>query len=233
MHKRSIALLLCGLAATLAAGCTVTLVAPYNAQLAAQASAMQADVSSWDFTMRDRAGTVAADPRNSEVMATLNGWRGEADAMLTLAISDDPQTVHCSAIARATYAAMAGMIPANLRAPESASAAGAASSSGCEAALVADLQSGISDIAAALKWCRVPWVPDAYFAGPADAAPPAAPDADAQTKLTKSCLAEFKAPRTAAGGAPGLGHGRAVSHLLTTLQAIVYVESRKQAAASQ
>ena len=57
---------------------------------------MQAEVASWDLTMRAGAGTVADDPRNPDVNATLNKWRGEADAMLTLAVSNDPNAINCN-----------------------------------------------------------------------------------------------------------------------------------------
>ena len=77
----------------LATACTAQLVAPYNADLQQRASSMQAEVASWDLAMRHGAGTIADDPRNPDVIAQLNKWRGDADAMLTLAISSDPQTV--------------------------------------------------------------------------------------------------------------------------------------------
>lgn len=230
-------LFLAAIAFATASACTTQLVAPYDSQLAEQASSMQAEVSSWDLTMREGAGTVTDDPRNPGVAALLNKWRGEADAMLTLAVSNDPHTVSCNRAAQAVYAGMESMIPANLRPAAQASANPGAPSS-CEAGLVADLGSGIDDVAKALKWCRMNWVPDSYFAGLGTNVagvppPPAAPSRDDQDKLTKSCLAEFKAPDQGSGGSAGMQHGRAVSHLLTTLQAIVYVENRKKAAASQ
>jgi hypothetical protein len=223
----------------LPSACTVQLVAPYNSDLQQKASSMQAEVAAWDLAMRGSAGSVAAAPRNPDVIATINKWRGEADAMLTLAESNDPNMVSCSDAVKSTYAAIESGIPANLRTAAQASApatqANAATPSGCEAGLVADLGTGIDDIEKALKYCKVSWVQDAYFTALSQnrataPSPPKAPtDAD-QTKLTKSCLAEFNAASQLPAAAAGARHGRAVSTLLTTLQAIVYVENRKKAA---
>ena len=224
----------------LPSACTVQLVAPYDSDLQQKASSMQAEVAAWDLAMRGSAGTVAADPRNPDVTATINKWRGEADAMLTLAESNDPNMVSCSDAVKSTYAAIESGIPANLRAAAAqasaaATQANAATPSGCEAGLVADLGTGIDDIEKALKYCKVSWVQDAYFTALSQnrataPSPPKAPtDAD-QTKLTKSCLAEFNAASQLPAAAAGARHGRAVSTLLTTLQAIVYVENRKKAA---
>jgi hypothetical protein len=84
-----------GIATGLITTCTVQLLAPYNAELAQKASSMQSEVAAWDLTMHNGAGTIGEDPRNPSVSATLNKWRGEADAMLTLAISNDPGVVNC------------------------------------------------------------------------------------------------------------------------------------------
>jgi hypothetical protein len=46
----------------------------------------------WDLTMRRGAGMIADDPRHPDVAATIDKRRGEADAMLTLAVSTDPGT---------------------------------------------------------------------------------------------------------------------------------------------
>jgi hypothetical protein len=42
--------------------------------------------------MRRGAGTIADDRHHPDVAATLDKWHGEAHAMLTLAISNDPGT---------------------------------------------------------------------------------------------------------------------------------------------
>ena len=239
MSKQIGRLALMAVAVMILAGCTAQLVASYNSQLAQQASSMQAEVSSWDLTMRQGAGTITDDPRNPDVAAMLNKWRGEADAMLTLAVSSDPHSVNCDKAAQAVYTGMESLIPASMRASaQPVSASNSVSSSSCEARLVADLNSGIDDVESALKWCTVSWVPGDYFASLSQKTatappPPAAPSKDDQDRLTKSCLAEFKAPQQASENSTGTQHGRAVSHLLTTLQAIVYVENRKQAATSQ
>jgi hypothetical protein len=81
---------------------------------------------------------------------------------------------------------------------------------------VADISTGIDDIERALKYCRLDWVPDAYFADLGQnrsvaPKPPAAPTAATQGTLKKHCVAEFTAasnmPVDAAGAtrASGLG----------------------------
>lgn len=156
--------------------------------------------------------------------------------MLTLAISNDPGTIHCAQAAQAAYSAIESRIPDAMRAAAQASAtagapAGNPAVAGCETTLVADLASGLDDIEKALKYCRADWIPDDFFLNPSGIAQarPAGPD-DARDALVKSCRAEFKSPSTAADPASPSGHGRAVSHLITTLQAIVYIENRKKAA---
>jgi len=219
-----------------AAACAVQLVAPYNSELAQRASSMQAEVAAWDLTMRGGAGTIADDPRNSEVVAIINKWHGEADAMLTLAVSNDPGKVNCSEAAKAVFAAIDSRLPADLRAAATAGNANAgAGPLGCEVELVASVETGIDDIQKGLKYCRLDWLDDAYFAGltqnrAAAAKSPAAPTPAKQDALTRSCFAEFKVAPGAPANAAGAQHGRAVSALLTTLQAIVYVENRKKAA---
>jgi hypothetical protein len=224
--------------AVLAAACTVQLVAPYNAELQQKASSMQAEVAAWDLTMRRQAGTVAADPRHPDVAGTIAHWRGEADAMLTLAASNDPGNANCSAAVKAVIGAIESGVPPNLRAAVATSAEAESNnsttaSSGCETALVAEIGTDLGNIEKAVKHCQMQWVPDAYFtalaANGAPPSPPGAPDADAQRKLENSCLAEFKVVPGAPENTLEARHGRAVSALLTTLQSIVYVETRKKA----
>jgi hypothetical protein len=219
--------------------CTVQLVSPYNAELALRASSMQSEVAAWDLTMHSGAGTFSDDPRNPSVSATLNKWRGEADAMLTLAISNDPGVINCSEAMRVASGAIETSIPAGLRTPAQSagtSGASAVTPSGCEAELVADVSTDIDDIERALKYCRLDWVPDAYFGDLGQnrsvaPKPPAAPTAEIQDTLKKHCVAEFTVASNMPVDAAGARHGRAVSTLLTTLQAIVYIETRKKAAA--
>ena len=94
----------------------VQLVSPYNADLQQKASTMQAEVGAWDLGMRTAAGTLAADPRYPDVVAKLDGWRGEADAMLTLAVSSDPGVVKCSAALKAVHEAIVNALPPDVRA---------------------------------------------------------------------------------------------------------------------
>jgi hypothetical protein len=224
-----------------ATACTVQLVAPYNSELEQKASSMEAEVSSWDLAMREGAGRIDDDPRNPDNVKMLNKWRGEADAMLTLIVSSDPGIVNCSEVAQKVYTALQDQLPEQVRAngqlTANASAQTSVPRSGCETAVVADINSGIDDAAEKLKYCKLDWVTDDYFQGMSRhaasiTAPAAATSTDAQEKLNRSCLAEFK--ETPPGeSSPGTRHGRAVSHLLTTLQVIVYVENRKKAAASK
>jgi hypothetical protein len=236
MRTHPTILILATLAAT---ACTPQLVAPYNSDLMQKASSMQAEVATWDLTMRGGSGTIADDPRHPDVAAALNKWRGEADAMLTLAVSNDPHEVDCSNAAKAIYRLIEPSIPAALRvAPPTATAGNAntTSPSGCEAVLVDGIHTGIDDIEKALQFCRADWVSDIYFTDLSQnrstaPKPPLGPTQAKQDALNRSCLAEFKvAPQTPAGAAEAQ-HGRAVSALLTTLQAIVYIENRKKAAA--
>jgi hypothetical protein len=225
-------------AATIISSCAVQLVAPYDAELQRRASSMQADVAAWDLTMRGAAGTIAADPRNPDVVAMINKWRGEADAMLTLAVSNDPNVVSCSEAVKAVDRSIESAIPLSLRAPTQSSAPAQASPLallGCEATLVADVETGIDDVEKGLKYCKVPWIEDAYFTRLAEnrttaPAPPKAPTIPDQSKLTSSCLFEFEANPQMPAKAAGARHGRAVSNLLETLAVIVYIENRKKAA---
>jgi hypothetical protein len=218
--------------------CTPQLVAPYNPDLQQKASAMQAEVGAWDLTMRAAAGTVAADPRNPDVAATLNRWQGEADAMLTLAVSNDPGQVRCSEAVNAVQAAIIGALPADVRAAAQANAqsAGAGSTAGgCESVLVASLGEEIGTIRQVLEaGCKLRWIDDSWFAtqGRDTAArPPAAPKRGDQDAVARSCGFEFS-PSGQATGAATAAHGTAVSRLLMLLQEIVYIETRKKASAA-
>ena len=102
-------------AAMAAAACTVQLVAPYNSELLQKATSMQEEVVAWDAKMRRGAGTVADDPRHPEVAATIDKWRGEADAMLTLAASNDPGIANCSETVKTVFGAIQSSVPADLR----------------------------------------------------------------------------------------------------------------------
>jgi hypothetical protein len=219
----------------LAAACTAQFVAPYNADLQQKASSMQAEVASWDLTMRHGAGTVADDPRNPDVIATLNHWRGEADAMLTLAISNDPKAVDCNPAAESVRGLIESNIPADLR-TNIFSAKNTGTTTGCEATLVAGIDGNIDSIELALRRCRADWVPDTYFMALSQngtsAPKPTATTEAKQDSLTRSCESEFKPTPGAPANAAEARHGRAVSALLTTLQVIVYVENRKKAAAT-
>lgn len=222
---------------SLVMACTAQFVAPYSSDLQQKASSMQAEVSSWDLTMRGTAGTIAADPRHPDVTAMLNKWRGEADAMLTLAVSNDPNAVNCSDAAKAVFGLIEPSLPPSLRSPSPPSNPNTTSSLGCQAVLVSGIQGNIDAIQRGLKFCQADWIPDSYFAALAQnrtaaAKPPAAPTMARQDALNRSCFAEFKPAVQTPSNAADAQHGRAVSALLTTLQVIVYVENRKKAAAS-
>jgi len=225
----------------LAAACTVQLVAPYNSELQQQASALQAQVGTWDLTMRAAEATINADPRNPEVVATLNAWRGDADAMRTLALASDTGLVPCATAMKDAANAINAAIPASLRpavpAQGTATTPAGGSPNGCEAEIVASLSAKIDKLAGVLKYCQVPWVPDSYFAALAQTKgaapnPPAAPSPAQQASLKAACGLLFDpVPQTPANAA-NAGHGIAASDLLTTLQVIVFIETRKKAAAT-
>ena len=219
--------------------CAVQLVSPYNADLQQKASTMQAEVGAWDLGMRTAAGTLAADPRYPDVVAKLDRWHGEADAMLTLAVSSDPGVVKCSAALKAVHEAIVNALPPDVRAAVPANAAGARGSAmGCGSALASTLGEQIEEIRkVVLLACKLNWIDDAYFAALAQnrataPKPATAPPKADQDAVTASCQFEFSASSQAPTGAAGAGHGPAVSRLLRSLQAIVYIETRKKAAAA-
>jgi hypothetical protein len=232
-HSIGLLIALCG---PIISSCALQLVAPYNADIGQKASAMQAEVSAWELTMRQGAGTVADDPRYPDVSNTLNRWRGEAEAMLTVAVSGDPGNVNCSEAAKAVFAAFKDLVPPELLSQQKVGGtppSEALGSKGCESALVADLGAAIEKFSEHVKWCQIEWIPDSYFQNKnIDATKVPAPSSpEAARGLYNRCFAEFKAPEEDSNVVSR--HGRAVSHALTTLQAIVYLENRKKAAASK
>jgi hypothetical protein len=209
--------------------CAPQLVAPYNSDLQQKASAMQAEVGSWDLAMRSAAGTAAADPRYPDVSASLDKWRGDADAMLTLAISDDPGVLKCGTAVQAVHQAILDALPADVRADLQANAPAAnsgASAAGCEATLVAALPDEIEEIRAILTaGCKLSWVSDGWFSNfaqnrAAASKPPAPPRAADQGAVTNGCRFQFEPSTQTPPNAGGAGHGIAVSRLLRTLQEI-------------
>lgn len=237
--------LLAAAAPVAVAACTIQLVAPYNPDLAQRASSLQAEVAAWDLTMRKNAGTISADPRQADIQSTLNKWRGEQEAMLTLAISSDPGTIACNKAVDAILSAVESHIPASLGAAAPAPAGDDdATSTGCETVLVNEISAEIDRLddpshgdAGILKYCRWSWIADADFPGAAMSKPGATADHMAGTPqaregVSQSCAAEFEVAQGLPKHSAEFGHGRAVSRLLRTLQAITYVESRKKAVAS-
>ena len=213
--------------------CPIQLVAPYNSDLQQHASTLQAEVATWDLSMRKAAGTVRADPRYPDLAATLDKWRGEADAMLTQAVANDAGIVHCGKAVDAVRGLIQGALPADLRAATDAGKP--APTGGCMVQLVAEIPKGIDAIESSVAFCKVERVKDDYFAAVATNSatapkPGAAPNQAAQTALTRQCQSEFRPSSSPVPNAADAGHGRAVSHLLRTLQAIVYVENRKKPA---
>ena len=76
-------------------GCQVQWVSPYSAELQKKATDMLADVVAWEGHMRGAAGTVAADPRNPDVQAKLEAWRGNIEAMSAIELGIDPGATVC------------------------------------------------------------------------------------------------------------------------------------------
>ncbi len=219
-------------------GCATKLVAPYNAELLQKASAMQAEVAAWDLNMRNGVGTISDDPRHPDVSATISKWHGEAEAMLTLAVSNTSGLSNCGEAVKQVSQEIENHLPPEISASFQQATNDRTKSPavpGCEAALVAELSTGINDIEKVLKYCKVTWIQDAFFANLQQnrgiaADPTAAPDTTTQEKLIKSCGSEFRANPSLPPTSAGAQHGRAVSSLLTTLQSIVYIENRKNAA---
>lgn len=214
------------------AACTPQLVAPYNSDLQQRASTLQSEIGAWDLATAKGAGTVLADPRHPDIIAALSKWRGDAGAMLTLAISNDVAFVNCGEAVQPVRSLIEGALPESLK--DTAKAARPAPKGGCEVQLVAGLMDGIDAIETALQYCHLDWVDDSYFADltrnrTTSTKPAAAPTPDRQRTVAGACGSEFRHVAGVPAHAAEYGHGRAVSKLLTTVQAIVYIETRKKA----
>ena len=199
----------------LLSGCQQHFVSPYSADLQKRATDMLADVTTWEGTMRNAAGTPAADPRNPDVVAKLQTWNGDIEAMAAVEVSIDPGSTVCDKL----LGAIGGLVQKEMgSATTTATAAGSATGSAPVAAKCETLPDIFSRMKTQVsermprvlvQQCQLSWLPDAYFAAivqnratagapvaakaqPAAAAQPGTPT-PAQANLAKlRCAALFE-----------------------------------------
>lgn len=151
----------------LLAGCQAQFVSPYSADLQKRATDMLSDVITWEGTMRVAAGTPAADPRNPDVVAKLQTWKGDIEAMATIELGIDPGSSVCNKFL--------GTISASVQkelAPATAAAGGSSASApltiSCESLpdifnrMNTQVNVRIPQVLA--QQCQLPWLSDAYLA---------------------------------------------------------------------
>ena len=237
------------LAIPLLAACQVQWVSPYSADLQTKATAMLSDVVAWEAHMRSVAGTAAADPRNPDVQAKLETWRGNIEAMSEIELSIDPGSTACDSF----LAKLDGTITDRLRKalPTTPAAAGSGIKpiTHCETLpdIFTAMMQQVSDstdtpprpavIPLVLdQQCKLPWLSDDYFAtlsearatagasSPARPTPASAqatkPTRDQQSIAIRRCRALFIPP-------PGQVHGNLVHPLVVDLDAVIYREGRQ------
>jgi hypothetical protein len=228
------------------AGCHVQWVSPYNADLQKKATDMLSDVVAWEGHMRDAAGTAAADPRHPDVQAKLQSWQGTIEAMSEIEIGIDPEATGCdrflAAISGLTLIQLKKVLPTTPAAGSSAMQP----LTHCETLpgiFTRMIQQVNGDTAAAPgipfildQQCKLPWLPDEYFASlqegraTAGASSPARPSAvsakagkpsvQEEAEATNRCRSLFVPP-------PGSVHGNLVDSLVIDLDAIIYREGRE------
>jgi len=215
-------------------------VSPYSADLQKKATDMLSDVVSWEAHMRSVAGTAGADPRNPEVQAKLESWRGDIEAMSEIELSIDPGSTACDKF----LATIGGAISPELKktlptAPDAASSGGQAFTH-CET-LPQIFTRMMKQVSATIplvldEQCKLPWLSDDYFAAlqegratsgassparpPLSSAEAGKPSGDQAAMAVTRCGALFEAP-------PGTVHGPLVDPLVTDLDAIIYREGRQ------
>jgi hypothetical protein len=223
-------------------GCQQQFVSPYSADLQKRATDMLADVSTWEGAMRNAAGTAAADPRNPDVVAKLQSWNGDIEAMATIEVGIDPGSTVCDKFLGEISSAVQSALG-----PTATSASGSAPiAAHCET--LPDIFSRMKtqvgermprDLA---QQCQVPWLSDAYFAAMAQnrattgapaaakpqpaatAAQPGTPTAAQASLATERCAALFDTGTSAGGNTL---HGALAGPLVTELAAIIYREGRE------
>ncbi|HEY1930945.1 MAG TPA: hypothetical protein VGG99_02950 [Acetobacteraceae bacterium] len=193
--------------------------------------------------MRNAAGTAAADPRNPDVVAKLQTWNGDIEAMATIEVSIDPGSTACDKFLGEISTAVQSALG-----PTATSASGSAPiAAHCETLpdIFSRMKTQVSERMPRdlVQQCQVPWLSDAYFAAmaqnrattgaPAPAKPqpaaaaaaqPGTPTA-AQASLAKQRCAALFDTSTSAGG--NTLHGDLVGPLVTELAAIIYREGRE------
>lgn len=228
------------------AGCHVQWISPYSADLQKKASDMLSEVVAWEGHMRSVAGTAAADPRNPEVQAKLQSWRGEIEAMAQIELGIDPGAAACDKFLDSISGGVSGtlktMLPTGLAAASSATKPVAH----CETLpniftkmhqqVTGDTPQSHGMPFILDQTCRLPWLPDGYFAAlneakattgapsparPVQAAAKArAPTPAEQAAVSASCRSLFEPPDEAA-------HGNLLTPLIIDLDSIIYREGRQ------
>lgn len=236
--------------------CQVQWVSPYSADLQKKATDMLSDVVAWDAHMRVVAGTAAADPRNPDVEAKLETWRGDIEAMSEIELSIDPGSAACDKF----LSTISGLTANTLRQTfSSAPALSGGSGDGltapkvpthCETLpqiftrmmkQVAGSETGSGPVTAGIpvelaEQCKLPWLSDEYFdtlrEGRATAgaqSPARAPAAGAKAGTPAPGQADTVKAGCRSLFEPPAGsvHGNAVASLVTDLDAIIYREGRE------
>jgi len=222
-----------------APSCSTQLVAPYSADLQMRATNMLAEVSAWEAEMGAAAGTVDADPRNPAVIGQLAKWEGEVEAMAAIEAGIDPGSASCDQVVAALTGAFTKQWPklGQSASPSSGSSASKPPSLQCESlpGIFASMDKQLKmNIPEALdQQCKLPWVPDSFFAGQASPSqsttpkPPGNPVAQAAalTLARQRCAALFT-PESAGVGQV-VAHGDLLDSLITDLAAVIYREERQ------
>jgi hypothetical protein len=245
--SRAVSTALCAI--LLLAGCRAQWVSPYNADLQRRATDMLSDVVAWEAHMRSVAGTAAADPRNPDVQARLETWRGHIEAMSEIEIGIDPGATACDAVLARISGTLSDTLKKALPTAPAAASSATKPITYCETlpGIFTRMMQQVSDstdtpprpavIPLVLdQQCKLPWLSEDYFASlgegraiagassparPASAsAKPASPTKEQQSLAIRNCRALFVSP-------PGQVHGNLVHSLVVDLDAVIYREGRQ------
>lgn len=236
----------------MATACQVQWVAPYSAELQKRATDMLAQVVAWEDHMRAAAGTAAADPRDSEVQATLDQWHGEIEAMSEIELGIDPGSTVCDKFLATISGSVASGLKQALVQTSTAGSSAAKPITHCETLpnIFTRMMQQVTGNSAQTpgipfildQQCRLPWLSDEYFTAlrergaTAGASSPArttveagragTPSADQKATARQRCLGLFEPPS-------GAAHGALVNQLVVDLDAIIYREGRQAETAAK
>ncbi len=205
---------------------------------------MLSDVVTWEGHMRDAAGTAAADPRNPDVQAKLEEWRGTIETMSEIEIGIDPGATACDRF----LATISGPVRAEFKqALPTALAAGSSTVQGpthCETlpGIFTRMMQQVTGSTAKSpgipfildQQCKLPWLPDEYFlaleegrattGAPTSARPTSVkvgkPTSEEEAIAVTRCRSLFEPPQ-------GAVHGVLVDPLVIELDAVIYREGRE------